>query len=276
MPEVPCEDGHCQQLLSCGTVISLSWIQHFAGKRYRSLRSVLYLTQHSTNGKVWDICVQYEWFICLWTPQQWHWCHGLLELAEGLGMFFPPAPLRLWTSQLIQWSCGLRQVLDETPVIIDEAEKIAPSASCSWAPATPELPWHGHPSCALPHYLPVVPGMQSLSWTRRTCVVHRNVAGAFDRPKGIQRKWNRLYLVINAIFPLSSSAMGICQYPEFISKVLNHCISAKLLIHSSIKGSGQASCIVAAFKPLKSMLSHQLPSFFCTSTGGEAHSDWLG
>ena len=47
--------------------------------------------------------------------------------------------------------------------------KIAPPASCSWTLATPEQPWCGHPSCALQHCPPVVPGMQSLSWSRRTC-----------------------------------------------------------------------------------------------------------
>ena len=46
------------------------------------------------------------------------------------------------------------------------------TAPYSWAPATPELSWHGHPWCALQHYQSIIPGIQSLCRAGRTCAEH--------------------------------------------------------------------------------------------------------
>ena len=107
------------------------------------------------------------------------------------------------------------------------------------------------------------------------CMAHWNMAGAPHSPNGILTNWYSPNFVINAVLHVSSSAIGICQYPEFISKVQNQVLPTKLSKHSSIKGNAYASFSVLELTALKSMQYLQEPSRLHTSTGGEAHSEWL-
>ena len=111
--------------------------------------------------------------------------------------------------------------------------------------------------------------------TSTICMAHWNVAGATHSPNCILTNWYSPNFVINAILPLSSSAITICQYPEFISRVQNQVLPTKLSRHSSIKGNGYASFSVLELTSLKSMQYLQEPSRLWTSTGGAAHSEWL-
>ena len=117
--------------------------------------------------------------------------------------------------------------------------------------------------------------MSQISSPSTICIARWNVAGAPHKPNGIRTNWNSLNLVMKAVSCLSSSAIGICQYLEFMSKVQNLCFPAKLSRHSSIKGRGYASFAQTLLTALKSIQYLQDPSFFRTSSGGDAHSEWL-
>ena len=73
------------------------------------------------------------------------------------------------------------------------------------------------------------------------------VAGALQRPNGT---WLNSYscplLVRNAVFSLSRSMIGTCQYPLFKSKVENQRAPYNASRRSSIRGRGCASLMVAA------------------------------
>ena len=73
------------------------------------------------------------------------------------------------------------------------------------------------------------------------CMARWYVAGDPHSPNGILTTWYSPNFVINAVLHLSSSTIGICQYPEFISRVQNQVLPTKLSRHSSIKGNGYAS-----------------------------------
>ena len=75
------------------------------------------------------------------------------------------------------------------------------------------------------------------------------MAGAPHSPNGILTNWYSPNFVINAVLHLSSSAIGICQYPEFISRVQNQVLPTKLSRHSSIKGNGYASFQFLSWRP---------------------------
>ena len=98
------------------------------------------------------------------------------------------------------------------------------------------------------------------------------VAGALQRPKGT---WLNSYscppLVRNAVFALSLSVMGTCQYPLLRSRVENHRAPWRASRRSSILGNGWASLTIAAFNCRKSTQKRRLPSFFLIMTTGEAH-----
>ena len=115
-----------------------------------------------------------------------------------------------------------------------------------------------------------------ISPARTKCIARWKVAGAFDSPNGISKNWSRPYRVRKAVFFLSPSAIGIRQYPEFISSVQNQRMPSKVSMHSSIRGNGYASLSVTEFSALKSIQNLQLLSRFLTSTGGGAHSETLG
>ena len=111
--------------------------------------------------------------------------------------------------------------------------------------------------------------------TSTICMARWNVAGTTHSPNAILTNWYSPNFVINAVLPLSSSTITICQYPEFISRVKNQVLQTKLSRHSSIKGNGYASFSVLGLTALKSMQYLQELSGLWASTGGEAHSEWL-
>ena len=111
---------------------------------------------------------------------------------------------------------------------------------------------------------------------RTKCITRWKVAGAFEISNSIRKKWNKPYRVRKAVFCLSSSAMGICQYPEFISSVQSQYLPPKLSMHSSMRGYGYASLSSTEFNILKSMQYLQHLLCFLMSTSGETHSETLG
>ena len=97
------------------------------------------------------------------------------------------------------------------------------------------------------------------------------VAGALQRPNGT---WLNSYscplLVRNAVFSLSRSMIGTCQYPLFKYRVENQRAPFNASRRSSIRDRGCASLTVAALSCQKSTQKRRLPSFFFTITTGEA------
>ena len=103
------------------------------------------------------------------------------------------------------------------------------------------------------------------------------VAGALQRPKGTWLNSNSCPLLVqNAVFSLSCSDIGTCQYPLFRSRVENHLAPWRASRRSSILGKGWASLMVAALSWQKSTQNRRLPSFFLTITTGEAHGLFEG
>ena len=76
---------------------------------------------------------------------------------------------------------------------------------------------------------------------------------------------------MNAVFSQSFFNIFTCQYPLLRSRVENHFDPDKLSKQSSIRGKGNASFVVTVFNFLKSTPNLEEPSFFFTSTIGEAH-----
>ena len=102
------------------------------------------------------------------------------------------------------------------------------------------------------------------------------VAGMLQRPKGAwlnSKSWPPL--VRKAIFSLSRSWIGTCQYPLLRSRVENQRAPSKASRRSSMRGRGCASLMVAALSCRKSTQKRRLPSFFLTITTGEAKGCWL-
>ena len=98
-----------------------------------------------------------------------------------------------------------------------------------------------------------------------------NLAGALLRPKGTwlnSKSWPQL--VRKAVFSLSHSWIGTCQYPLLRSRVENQRAPCRMSRRSSMWGMGCASLMVAALSCLKSTQKRRLPSFFLTITTGEA------
>ena len=96
------------------------------------------------------------------------------------------------------------------------------------------------------------------------------VAGALQRPKGTwlnSKSWP--LLVQKAVFSLSRSWIGTCQYPLLRSRVENQRAPCKASRRSSMRERGCASLMVAALSCRKSMQKRRLPSFFLTITTGE-------
>ena len=97
------------------------------------------------------------------------------------------------------------------------------------------------------------------------------VAGALQRPKGTwlnSKSWPPL--VQKAVFSLSRSWIGTCQYPLLRSRLENQRAPCKASRMSSMQGRGCASLMVAALSCQKYMQKHRLPSCFLTITVGEA------
>ena len=66
-----------------------------------------------------------------------------------------------------------------------------------------------------------------------------NVAGALQRPKGTWlNSYNWLLLVRKAVFSLSCSWMGTCQYPFFKSRVVNQRAPCRASRRSLMRGMG--------------------------------------
>ena len=97
-----------------------------------------------------------------------------------------------------------------------------------------------------------------------------NVAGALQRPKGTWLNSNNWPLLVRkAVFSLSRSWVGTCQYPLFRSRVENQRAPCRVS-RSSMRGMECASFTMAALSCLKSTQNRRLPSFFFTMTTGEA------
>ena len=97
------------------------------------------------------------------------------------------------------------------------------------------------------------------------------VAGALQKPKGTwlnSKSWP--LLVQKAVFSLSRSWIGTCQYPLLRSRVENQRAPCRASRRSSMRGMGCASFIVATLSCLKSTQNRRLPSFFLTIVTGEA------
>jgi len=73
------------------------------------------------------------------------------------------------------------------------------------------------------------------------------VAGVLHRPKGRPVHGDVPQWQVNAVVGLSSSAMGICQYPEFQSNVEKNLASPKESRQSSIRGNGFESLTAHSF-----------------------------
>jgi len=73
------------------------------------------------------------------------------------------------------------------------------------------------------------------------------VAGAFHSPKGGRVHWYVPQWQVNAALGISSSAMGIYQYPALQSNVEKNWASPKESRQSSIRGSGHESRTVRSF-----------------------------
>lgn len=69
-------------------------------------------------------------------------------------------------------------------------------------------------------------------------IMRSNVAGGFLRPNGITLTCHKPPPRIEkAVLHQSFSAIGTCQYPDFKSRVLNHCNPFKASKVSSILGN---------------------------------------
>jgi len=78
-------------------------------------------------------------------------------------------------------------------------------------------------------------------------IAHWKVAGALNRPNGRRVHWYVPQWQVNAVLGLSSSSMGICQYPAFQSNVEKNWTSPKESRQSSVRGSGYESRTVRSF-----------------------------
>ena len=97
------------------------------------------------------------------------------------------------------------------------------------------------------------------------------VAGALQRPKRTWLNSNSWPLLVRkAVFSLSRSWIGTCQYLLLRSRVENQRAPYSESRRSSMRGMGCASFIAAALSCLKSTQNRRLPSFFFTMTTGEA------
>ena len=95
--------------------------------------------------------------------------------------------------------------------------------------------------------------------------------GALQRPKGTWLNSNNWPLLVRkAVFSLSRSWIGICQYPLLKSRVENQRAPCSASRRSSMRGMGCTSFIIAALTCLKSTQNRKLPSFFFTMTAGKA------
>ena len=103
-----------------------------------------------------------------------------------------------------------------------------------------------------------------------------NVAGALHSPNGITRNWNNPSFVTKAAFFFASGDMAACQYALARSIVENHCWFPNNRKESSILGNGYASLTVNEFNRRYSTQKRVEPSFFVTSTTGEAQGLSLG
>ena len=75
---------------------------------------------------------------------------------------------------------------------------------------------------------------------------------------------------------MSFGSMGTCQYPLARSSVENHREPRRESIVSSMYGKGYESLTVRRLTNLKSTQRHNEPSFFVTSTTGDAHALFEG
>ena len=70
--------------------------------------------------------------------------------------------------------------------------------------------------------------------------------------------------------------MATCQYPDAKSSVEKYLLPFKASRHSSIRGKGYTSFIVASFSLRKSMQNLRVPSFFLTKRIGDPQGDFEG
>ncbi len=93
-------------------------------------------------------------------------------------------------------------------------------------------------------------------------------AGALVKPKGIRVNRMDPTCNMNAVLSLSSSTIGICQYPEIQSRVENALAPRKESMQSSIRGMGYESRMVLAFSFRYYTQKRGVPSGFGTCTTG--------
>ena len=80
-----------------------------------------------------------------------------------------------------------------------------------------------------------------------TSIILWNVAGALHSPNGITLNCHSPAGEIKAVFSLSSSRNGICQYPHFRSNVEKCFAPSRAASKSSMRGRGYTSFFVTAF-----------------------------
>lgn len=97
-----------------------------------------------------------------------------------------------------------------------------------------------------------------------------NVLGGLHSPNGIRFHLNKPNRVQNAVFILSLSATGTWWYPAAKSRVENQRTPDNASRDSSMRRKGNASLRILLFRSLKSTHRQRLPSFYFTSTMGEA------
>ena len=78
-------------------------------------------------------------------------------------------------------------------------------------------------------------------------------------------------VVTKAALPLLARFMGICQYPEDKSNVLNHFAVENTLRESSVHSSRSAPRQMPCSLACNQCRIFGVPSFFVTSTMGEDH-----
>ena len=100
-----------------------------------------------------------------------------------------------------------------------------------------------------------------------------NTAGALLKPKGMTLNWNNPLWHVKAVFSLLSSSSFTCQYPLLRSSVVKYFAFPSILKVSSISGRGCETGRTILFKDRKSTHIRSDPSFFATTTRGNAQAD---
>ena len=102
------------------------------------------------------------------------------------------------------------------------------------------------------------------------------VTGAFVSPKGMTNHSKRPSLALKEVFHTSVGSIDTWWYPDFKSILLKYFSPLSWSKRSSIRGIGYLFWTVIFFNTRYSILSLQVPSFFCTNKIGLPQGNELG